>query len=173
MEQPLTFELASIPEGESRLEVSLPVESLDLAVPDVRLEGPLDIRLELFRSGDSIRIQGEFRDRLGFVCGRCLLEESREFTGRLDIYCEKKEGDLEDEDRDALEEGGLVYHDGLELNLFEEIRQSVVLDIPWNPLCRSDCRGLCPRCGKNLNEGRCDCAQEDDSRWAPLKNLLS
>jgi uncharacterized protein len=173
MEHTLAFELVDIPEGESHREVSLPAESLELAVPDVRLAAPLDIRLELFRSGDSIRIQGEFRDRLAFVCGRCLSEEEAEFSGRFDIFCEKRERDIGDEDRQALEEGGMVFHDGKVLDLFEEIRQSVVLEIPWNPLCRPECSGLCPRCGKNLNEGRCDCVQDGDSRWAPLKRLLS
>jgi uncharacterized protein len=172
MEQKLAFDLLEVPQGESHREVPMPAEALGLELPDIRFLGPLDIRLDLYRSGDSIRIQGEFRGRFAYVCGRCLAEGEREFTGRADIYCEKKEGELEEEDREALEEGGLVYHDGKVLDLFEEIRQTMVLEIPWNPVCRPDCRGLCPRCGQDLNKGSCGCAPETDSRWASLKNLL-
>ncbi len=59
----------------------------------------------------------------------------------------------------------------LELN--EAIRQYALLVMPMKPLCREDCSGLCQKCGKNLNEGPCDCPQQEiDSRWAKLTNLL-
>ena len=51
-------------------------------------------------------------------------------------------------------------------------RESLVLDLPLAPLCRADCRGLCPTCGADLNEGGCDCPPaESDARWAALDVL--
>jgi uncharacterized protein len=59
------------------------------------------------------------------------------------------------------------------LELDEAIRQYVLLATPMKPLCREACSGLCQKCGKNLNEGPCDCPQQEiDSRWAKLTNLL-
>jgi uncharacterized protein len=59
------------------------------------------------------------------------------------------------------------------LDLTEAIRQYALLAVPMKPLCREDCAGLCPGCGRNLNQGGCDCPpQEADPRWAKLKNLV-
>jgi uncharacterized protein len=59
------------------------------------------------------------------------------------------------------------------LDLQEAVRQYALLNTPMKPLCDENCAGLCPRCGKNLNEGPCDCPQQEiDPRWAKLKQLL-
>lgn len=152
--------------------MALPGGEVGLDAPDVALEGPVRIGLVLYRSGDSIRVQGEFGCRIAFTCGRCLKQCAREVEARFEVYCERRDGDLGEDDRSALEEGGLVFHDGKVLDLFEEIRQSVVLEIPWHPVCQEDCRGLCPRCGGDRNRQDCRCPPQADSRWAPLKNLL-
>jgi len=173
MEQNLVFDLAALPQGESRHERRIPPGAFGLEIPGVRIDGLLEIRLDLYRSGDSIRVQGDIRGRTRFDCTRCLGPGGQEIAVRLDAYCEKREGELEDEDRQALEEGGLVFHDGKELDLFEEIRQTIVLEIPWNPVCRPDCRGLCPRCGHDLNAGSCSCRGESkDPRWSPFEGRL-
>ena len=60
------------------------------------------------------------------------------------------------------------------LDLTEAIRQYRVMALPMKPLCREECAGLCPTCGKNLNTGPCDCpANEIDPRWAKLLKLKS
>jgi uncharacterized protein len=59
------------------------------------------------------------------------------------------------------------------LDLTEAIRQYALLAVPMKPLCRKECAGLCPNCGKNLNQGPCDCpAQNIDPRWSKLTKLL-
>lgn len=61
-------------------------------------------------------------------------------------------------------------HDFIDLELLA--REALVLDLPLAPLCRQDCRGLCPTCGADLNQGDCDCpAVEVDPRWAALDVL--
>jgi uncharacterized protein len=58
------------------------------------------------------------------------------------------------------------------IDLSDDVRQSVLLAFPLKHVCREDCRGLCPRCGKNLNEGSCDCKDVPlDGRWDKLKEL--
>lgn len=58
------------------------------------------------------------------------------------------------------------------VDLTDEIRQCIILALPTYPVCRSDCRGVCPTCGKNLNEGSCGCADAvADSRWGALDAL--
>ena len=60
-----------------------------------------------------------------------------------------------------------------EINLEDEIRQSLILNIPLKPLCGKDCKGLCPQCGRNLNTGLCGCTvRETDPRWDTLRKLI-
>ena len=60
-----------------------------------------------------------------------------------------------------------------EIDLTEVVRQNILLAIPPSPICRSKCAGLCPTCGKNWNEGLCDCRRDEiDPRLEKLKQLL-
>ena len=59
------------------------------------------------------------------------------------------------------------------IDLTEAVRQYALMAIPMKALCRADCAGLCQSCGKNLNQGPCDCpAPEIDPRWSELTKLL-
>jgi uncharacterized protein len=65
-----------------------------------------------------------------------------------------------------------VPADAQVISLDEDARQYIQLAVPSKLLCRDDCSGLCPRCGKNWNTGPCSCDQQDtDSRWDALKKL--
>lgn len=58
------------------------------------------------------------------------------------------------------------------VDLTDEVRQSIILALPTYPVCRTACRGVCAKCGKNLNEGPCACTQaEPDDRWGALDKL--
>jgi uncharacterized protein len=57
------------------------------------------------------------------------------------------------------------------LDLGDAIREALILAVPEYPLCREDCRGLCPRCGADLNDGPCGCRSATDPRWAALEAL--
>ena len=59
------------------------------------------------------------------------------------------------------------------LDLEEAVRQYWMAALPMKPLCRADCRGLCSRCGKDLNDGACACEPEIDERWSALRQLVS
>jgi uncharacterized protein len=59
------------------------------------------------------------------------------------------------------------------VDLGEAIREYTLIEMPMRPLCREDCKGLCPTCGKDLNEGPCECQNDEgDDRFAVLKTLL-
>lgn len=61
--------------------------------------------------------------------------------------------------------------DAQEIDLRPAIREELLLATPRFALCREDCRGLCPRCGQDLNAGPCGCAPEPDPRWSGLASL--
>lgn len=57
------------------------------------------------------------------------------------------------------------------LDLRPAVREQWLLNVPAFALCREDCKGMCPKCGKNLNDGPCDCGATSDSRWDALKSI--
>lgn len=133
------------------------------------LAGPV----RLLRTGNDILVQGELHAELILPCARCLapvnvpltvtLEDV--FTPTLDIVTGQAITPEEEDQALWIDEHHL-------LDLSEVLRQYVLVALPMHPLCRADCRGLCPVCGQNLNEGFCDCKPEPDPRWAKLAALL-
>jgi uncharacterized protein len=81
--------------------------------------------------------------------------------------------ELEDGDEPPVTEDDLdVYpYDEDQVDLEPLLREQVILAVPFAPLCREDCKGLCSQCGSDLNEGACDCPPLIDPRLAALKDL--
>lgn len=108
------------------------------------------------------RIEGE----LATSCRRCLSDVSVPVTEDVQLlFAEAGDDEIDDPDVYMLEPRAR------ELDLREAVREQWLLSIPEFALCREDCKGLCPRCGADLNQGPCDCAPEADSRWEALRNL--
>ncbi len=98
------------------------------------------------------------------VCARCLKEFPKRL--QLDVTAYLAE-ELEDEDSVDY----YLLKDGM-ADLDEIMVTTVVLNMEQRFLCREDCKGLCAKCGKDLNDGPCGCGEDKDSRWAVLGQLL-
>lgn len=99
-------------------------------------------------------------------CDRCCEDVDRQMTYRFEHTLVQQ---LENEDDD---DGYLVLPD-LNLDMEELAASDISLELPSKVLCSEDCKGLCPKCGKNLNEGSCGCpTKEVDPRLAKLLQLL-
>ena len=104
------------------------------------------------------------------ACARCLSPVSGEFSLDLEKTVAPRDllGDI---DEDRLDDYAII-EDGF-LDMDEQLRAQLEMEFPARFLCRDDCRGLCQRCGKNLNEGECNCEEKEiDPRLAPLQKLL-
>ncbi|MDP2919334.1 MAG: DUF177 domain-containing protein [Dehalococcoidia bacterium] len=137
--------------------------------------GPVPVRGELtFTSIDQrILVQGRLTIELQFVCGRCL----KPFPCKLNMDIEEEYQPTVDINTGTHipppdESGAFTIDEHHVLDLTEAIRQYKETTIPMKPLCREDCAGICPTCGKDLNEGQCGCpAEVIDPRWAELLKL--
>ena len=111
-------------------------------------------------------MKGAVKTCLHGVCDRCAREFRREVEYPIDavLVSEPVEDESEDEWVFPLE--------GQSVDLEEIIRTIFVLNMDSKLLCRDDCKGICPKCGKNLNDGPCSCREEPDSRFAALGRLL-
>jgi uncharacterized protein len=154
----MEFKLHEIPDGQSRIDLEVPAETVGIAASDVELEGPLRIGLSLDRRGDEIWIRGALHAIALQQCSRCLVDFSQILELEFEVFCAKLPAArtmspkaLDEED------GGVHFHDGHVLSIDSEIREAVLLGLPMRSLCRDSCAGLCPRCGEDRNLGSCRC----------------
>jgi uncharacterized protein len=122
--------------------------------------------VEFTRTNRGIFVRGQLRSQIQLECARCL----ETFGQPLDLHLEAQFGLPP-----INPQRGPIFLMGVNgiLDLTEALREQIVLDLPMRSLCRPDCRGLCVQCGKNLNEGPCDCVEEGiDPRLVELRELL-
>jgi uncharacterized protein len=151
-----------------------PVE-IGLETEGVKIADDIEVKGELSKNAAKTDVRGKIRAPLEIDCTRCLTPVRREldivfdvdFVGK-EMFPNSKETHLgsSDLDTDILE--------GNELDLSQVVREQILLNLPEQITCREDCRGICPTCGKDLNEGECKCSEDEmDPRWAALKDLKS
>jgi uncharacterized protein len=148
--------------------------------------GPVRLRGTLTRAGDRFHLRGQIGATLQLTCGRCLTSFTQPVDTAVDLtYVPDKapvgtaakdakghgpdeEVELQDEDLSTS-----YYHDHV-LDLGEMLREQFYLALPMQPLCRPDCQGLCPVCGKDRNVDPCQCQTEwVDPRLSGLKALVT
>lgn len=99
------------------------------------------------------------------VCDRCAQDIHKQYAFDVDkIVVAKLENEQDNDEYIVLENAVL------DLNGF--IAEEIQLFLPYKMLCSEDCKGICSKCGKNLNSGKCDCEKETDPRWDALSQLL-
>jgi uncharacterized protein len=150
------FDLATLPEGSSRVEVDCAPAELELPAETWRdrIRGEFAVD----KNGDQVTVRGVVRGEAALECVRCL----RAFELRIEVpilvYAQRSRGGRHAvEERDLDRDDYMKFHDGRRLILADEARESLILELPIAPRCRKDCRGLCPRCGADRNEGPCAC----------------
>jgi uncharacterized metal-binding protein YceD (DUF177 family) len=163
--------LSEIPEGHGRLEKVEPAAGLDLG-GWVRARGGVQVSLDTDRRGQQITLRGVVRVEGEYECARCLREIPARLEGSLLLLADRRGSD-DPRDEEALEqEGEVLYHEGVELDLGPAVREAVILEVPQVVLCRPDCRGLCPQCGEDRNLVDCACGKvATDPRWERLQSL--
>lgn len=155
-------DLLESPGATKKVHVDEPVEGLHTELADVPADLSLEGDLLLESVVEGIYVTGSVAGRMTLTCARCL----REFGSDFDIeMAELFHRDPGPDDDYALEAD-------LTLDPEPMVRDAVVLQMPFSPLCRPDCKGLCERCGGDRNLGECTCAEPAaDPRWAGFEAL--
>lgn len=136
-------------------------------------QGPISGWLKIQLVGIRLLVKGEIHASLLIPCSRCL----EEFPYRVDVEFLDEYLPLEVLEREGLEVE--LSQEEADLSFYGEVidtealyLEKIYLSLPMKPLCSQDCKGLCPRCGVNLNRQSCQCHLEEvDPRWEPLKAL--
>jgi uncharacterized protein len=161
------------PEGlENSYEISNPAGAgIELAVP---LEGPIMAEFEIQRLDNEIQVSGTVRAAARLQCSRCLASFNYDVSGDVEVTfappAKLVEGDHQRElAQDELEVEPLVQGGA---DLRGVIAEQIHLNLPLKPLCREDCPGICPHCGRPGSDRECGCAPTvGDVRWEALRKL--
>jgi uncharacterized protein len=128
----------------------------------------------LLRLQGSILVKCALKTEVELDCSRCLsrfryplrMKFEEEYVPTIDVLTGAQLPQPEETSTFTIDEHHI-------LDLEEAVHQYAMLAIPMKPLCDKECAGMCPTCGKNLNEGKCDCPQQEiDPRWSELTKLL-
>ena len=136
----MTIKIRQIPAEGLTLKDILKPEDLDLEIENIEFTTPVEIKAYVSKITNVVTVDMKLQAKFHTICSRCLegielnLERGLKFN-----YPVKNEQDT--------------------IELDEDIRQELVLNYPLRTLCNPDCRGLCPKCGRNLNEEDCDCVK--------------
>jgi uncharacterized protein len=140
------------------------IEDLSTELASVREDAPVTGELVLESLAEGILATGTVQGSLALRCARCLKDFERGFS--VDVQELFVPFPHDDSDEYPLDPEGLLEPDQM-------LRDAIGVELPYAPVCRPDCRGLCARCGGDLNLGECTCREpEIDPRWEGLDALL-
>jgi uncharacterized protein len=124
---------------------------------------------------EDIRLRGGYKGEFEIPCARCLDPVMHALSGEFDLLFRPLGADADSSERSiTTPETEIGYYQDGGLALEDVVREQVFLSLPPRSLCREDCKGLCPRCGKNLNSESCTCVTAPaDPRWTALSDLAS
>ncbi len=138
---------------------------------------PLKFQVHAIRIKAMVEVEGRFETKVHLTCRRCLDEFEIPLAANFALTYTQEQPEATTttvgEGREiTAEEAGLIIFSGREIDLREALQEQVVLSIPMWPLCSGACKGLCSKCGANLNDGDCGCRKNSvNIKFAALKNL--
>src|SRR3984957_6971261 len=156
-----------------RIRKSYAPGAVDYHTADFRQAEPLEVRATVELLEGQIRITGELHTRLEINCARCLEPVNEDISREFDLFYRPLASmTKEEEERLKIDDTEIAFFEGEGLFLADVLAEQVLLALPMKAICRSDCRGLCPQCGVNLNNEECRCeSHAADPRMAPLARL--
>lgn len=146
---------------------------------DVKLRQPEQLRAKgeaklVTGSLGEIRVAGHLAVEIEADCDRCLEPARFPVDADFELYYRPMEDGFGDEKEIDTGEAEMGFYEGDSIELYDVLREFVLLTLPMQRVCSEDCRGICPECGQNRNVKECQCrTDKTDDRWKALKALQS
>ena len=151
--------------GDKPLAVDLEPAELEISHEEMGIIGTVKLVGSMSNAGDVLLLQAHMECQVQRTCGRCL----QEFVGVTKAEVVEK---FYPASADNIENDAFVYDSDV-IDITEPLREGLLLAEPMQALCKPDCRGLCPVCGADLNDGDCGCDRLTvDPRLAALKQFI-
>ncbi len=156
-----------------RIRKSYAPGSIDYGLSEVKQAEPLEVNATAELLEGQIRVTGDLHTKIEMVCARCLEPVIEEVHRDFDLFYQPLlKGTPNDVERLKDDDTEIGFFQGEGLFLADVLKEQVLLSLPMKVICQSDCRGLCPHCGANLNQEQCRCERHSsDPRLAPLARL--
>lgn len=170
----MIVDLAALRLGKTPLQVIRSFIGDDFGFEDktIELREPVQVDLRVSALDERIRVEGFLKTGLILTCCRCTCgfswDTEKDFAVEYwpDKTGEESEIELDYDDLNV----GFYLGDKFDLN--DVILEQVLIDIPMNPICKDDCKGLCVKCGADLNCGECTCGEDKvDPRFEALREI--
>jgi uncharacterized protein len=161
----LRVDLRALAAGPLETVAEISPDDPGLADLEFRPQEPVRVAGRIMASGPgSYFWEGRLRTRVSAACRRCLAPVTVALDQAVHLLFTEDQGA---DDPSAV----VIPPHAADLDLGVAIREELILAAPEFALCREDCRGICPRCGEDLNQGPCQCPRDADPRWAALDVL--
>ena len=169
--EPVQFNLIFDP---GAIEYGFDIRQLD----PLAVDGGADLIVENRGPGlmiDDIRVRATYKGHFEAPCARCLDPVAQGLEGQFDLLFRPTGADGDASEHSiTTSETEIGYYQGDGVLLEDVLREQVLLSLPAKILCREDCKGLCPHCGRHLNSETCTCSETvTDPRWSALSSLRS
>ncbi len=161
----MSIDLRSVFSGKTQ---SIPIDEKfdfsDLEVSGINpISSPISVVGSVFMRAEVVRLEATASFVYKAPCDRCCAITEKTFEIPIDHIIVNSSADEDESD--------FIVSENMELDLEDLIRSDIILGLPFLFLCKEDCKGLCPKCGKNLNTEECICKPEVDERWAKLSEF--
>jgi uncharacterized protein len=150
-----SIDVGGLRSGPSRVRIEVPAR--DVGLPETEWPGHVVGDLGIERNGDRISIRGRLGALARVECVRCLKGYELPVEVPFEIFAERAGTGFRVDEEELERDDYMMFHDGRHLDLSQQAREALLLEVPIAPHCREDCRGLCPRCGADLNQESCRC----------------
>ena len=161
----MIIKISNLSDGSYNYEFEGEVAEIGLSEP---YTGKYETNIELSKFQDQIILNSETKIKAGMVCDRCGEEYDQVIKSEHKMVYLLRGNEEENESIDVV----YLNADADKINIKNDVRDYALLAIPIKKLCTDDCKGLCYKCGKNLNEGACECNENEiDDKWKPLLKL--
>lgn len=158
---------------ESTYDLVIPADEIDLEIINGRSAGDVAFHATVTKTAAATTVTGQIKGLIELDCDRCLEPVKTPIGIDVDLEFVPVEQFSADAERElTAEDLNVDAFDGESLDLKSIAREQILLEIPQQFFCQEDCKGLCVKCGGNLNLIDCNCNEtETDPRWAALNDL--
>ncbi len=161
----MKIKISNLSEGTHKFRFSEPVNTIGLEAP---FEGNVEVEVEIKKTHNQLILDSSVSVNAVFECDRCTVPVNKLLHANYEMVYLSRIEPVETESDNIT----YISSEADVIDISNDVRDFSILAVPMKKLCSEDCKGLCTRCGKNLNEGDCQCSKDEtDIRWLPLIEL--
>ena len=174
----MRIDVRELETGPVRAQGELTLAQLGLQSSDGKILENIIVQASAEKQARQVRVRGNFTVSLELTCARCLDPVRMQLSPEFDQFYQSNSGSMLSGEIALTEnETEIGFFNGDFIEVTDIVREQILLALPMKPMCREDCKGLCPYCGGNRNVRDCGCQDSgSDPRLAPLikiKNQMS